>query len=180
MKRESRRKRRKTRRKGKRRRTMRKRRDRHRKTFTSTTFLLTLCAVAWHLLLYGISPRTEPMISLPFIGVCLFKWYAEIRCLTDSLKTIIQQKSEIIDAQRHQPLEQESWKQTSQYIEHWRKSLYLIHTCACTVRKELSIKLKHMSHVTCNFYMIAALSKLNKDDFESKIIMNRLFNILKI
>ena len=33
-----------------------------------------------------------------------------------------------------------------------------------------------MSHAACNFYIIAALCKLNKDDFESKIIMNRLFH----
>ena len=28
-----------------------------------------------------------------------------------------------------------------------------------------------MSHAACNFYIIAALCKLNKDDFDSKIIM---------
>ena len=61
-----------------------------------------------------------------------------------------------------------------------RQSLSLIYPWSCTVRKELIIKLKHMSHVACNFYMIAALCKLNKDDFESKIIMNRLFHLLNI
>ena len=43
------------------------------------------------------------------MSVCL---YAEIRCFPDSLKTIIQQQSEIIGAPRHQP--SESWKQMSQ------------------------------------------------------------------
>ena len=38
----------------------------------------------------------------------------------------------------------------------------------------------HMSHAVRNYCIIAALCKSNKDDFESKIIMNRLFHSLYI
>ena len=55
-----------------------------------------------------------------------------------------------------------------------------MHPSSCTVRKELIIKLKHMSCVTWNCYMIADICKLNKDDFKSKIMMNRLFHLLYI
>ena len=48
-----------------------------------------------------------------------------------------------------------------------------VKTMSKTVRKELIIKLKHMSHVACKYYMIRALFKLKKDDFESKIIIDQ-------
>ena len=53
-----------------------------------------------------------------------------------------------------------------------------MHPSSCTIRKELIIKLRHMSHADCNYYMIAALCKLNKDDFKSKSMMNGLFHLL--
>ena len=59
-------------------------------------------------------------------------------------------------------------------------SLSLIHPQSCTMRKELIIKLYHMSHAARNYCIIAALCKSNKDNFESKIIMNRLFHSLYI
>ena len=40
-----------------------------------------------------------------------------------------------------------------------KQSLLLIHPCLC-MRKGLIIKLKHVSHVCCNRYMIAALYKV--------------------
>ena len=69
---------------------------------------------------------------------------------------------------------------TSISIENQRNSDCQIHPSSCTVRTELIITQKHISHNTCNFYMIAALCKLNKDDFDSNIIINRLINLLYI
>ena len=56
--------------------------------------------------------------------------------------------------------------------------LTLKYPSSCTVRMELIIKLKHMSHVTYNCYMFAALCKVNEDNFKSNIIMYRLINLL--
>ena len=41
-------------------------------------------------------------------------------------------------------------------------------------KKGTDTKLKHMSHIARTCYMIVALCKLHKDDFESKIIIHLL------
>ena len=69
---------------------------------------------------------------------------------------------------------------TSISIENQGNRDSQIHPSSCTVRKKVIIKLRHMSRVTCHCYMIVALCKLNKDDFESNIILSRLIQLLYI